>query len=191
MSTRENKLEHNKQRLLDVALELFSEEGYHSVSISRIAKKAGMSKGNTYNYFDSKQDLLVKLVLSGIEDIFQEFDPNHDGILSEEEFFHFIDKMFENIKARQPFWKLMFSLLLQPHILEIIENDISSIGEQSVGLFMQFFKDHGSKEPYTDLMFFSSLIKGTIMQYVYSPEIMDLDKMKDRIITYYKNECNR
>src|SRR6056297_2349287 len=112
MSTRENKLEHNKQRLLDVALELFSEEGYHSVSISRIAKEAGMSKGNTYNYFKSKEDLLIQLVMEGVDELFQEFDPNHDGVLTEEEFYHFIEKLFDNIKARQPFWKLMFSLLL-------------------------------------------------------------------------------
>jgi AcrR family transcriptional regulator len=183
-------MKEKRQRLMDVALELFSEEGYHSVSISRIAKEAGMSKGNTYNYFKSKQDLLVQLVLDGLDELFQEFDPNHDGVLTEEEFYHFIEKLFDNIKARQPFWKLMFSLLLQPHILELLEDDLEPIGERSVGILSSFFINNGSNEPYTDLLFFSSLTKGAIMQYVYSPESIDIDKLKYKIISYYKNECN-
>ncbi|MGM0626229.1 MAG: TetR/AcrR family transcriptional regulator [Bacteroidota bacterium] len=190
MSTMNTQMEEKRQRIMDVALELFSEEGYHSVSISRIAKQAGMSKGNTYNYFKSKQDLLVQLVMEGLDELFQEFDPNHDGVLTEEEFYHFIEKLFDNIKARQPFWKLMFSLLLQPHILELLENDLEPIGERSVGILSSFFVNNGSEDPYTDLLFFSSLTKGAIMQYVYSPESIDIDKLKNKIISYYKNECN-
>ena len=176
---------------MDVALELFSEEGYHSTSISRIAKQAGISKGNTYNYFKSKQDLLVQLVMEGVEELFQEFDTNHDGLLTKEEFYHFIDKLFDNIKARQPFWKLMFSLLLQPHILELLEDNLEPIGKRSVGILSIFFVKNGSDDPYTDMMFFSSLTKGAIMQYVYSPESIDIDKLKNKIISYYKKECNR
>ncbi|MFO7880398.1 MAG: TetR/AcrR family transcriptional regulator [Bacteroidales bacterium] len=190
MSTMNTQMEEKRQRIMDVALELFSEEGYHSVSISRIAKQAGMSKGNTYNYFKSKQDLLVQLVMEGLDELFQEFDPNHDGVLTEEEFYHFIEKLFDNIKARQPFWKLMFSLLLQPRILELLENDLEPIGERSVGILSSFFVNNGSEDPYTDLLFFSSLTKGAIMQYVYSPESIDIDKLKNKIISYYKNECN-
>jgi AcrR family transcriptional regulator len=190
MSRIESNMEKKRQRIMDVALELFSQEGYHSVSISRIAKQAAISKGNMYNYFDSKQDLLVQLVLDGINDLMQEFDPNHDGVLTKEEFYHFIDKMFENIKKKQPFWKLMFSLLLQPHILELLEDELEPIGERSVGILSAFFIKNGSDDPYTDMLFFSSLTKGAIMQYVYSPELIDIDKLKDKIISYYKNECN-
>lgn len=175
---------------MDVALELFSEEGYHSVSISRIAKEAGMSKGNTYNYFASKQDLLIAIVMDGYDDILKNFDTNHDGNLSQEEFYYFIDKLFDNIQARQPFWKLMFSLLLQPHILELLDDDLEPIGKRSIGILSSFFVNNGSDDPYTDLLFFSSLTKGAIMQYVYSPENIDIDKLKNKIISYYKNECN-
>ncbi|MFW5768347.1 MAG: TetR/AcrR family transcriptional regulator [Bacteroidota bacterium] len=190
MSSIESNMEEKRQRIMEEALDLFSREGYQSVSISRIAKQAGISKGNMYNYFDSKQDLLVQLVLDGINDLMQEFDPNHDGVLTKEEFYHFVDKLFDNIKARQPFWKLMFSLLLQPHILELLEKDLEPIGERSIGILSSFFVNNGSEDAYTDLLFFSSLTKGAIMQYVYSPESIDIDKLKIKIISYYKNECN-
>ena len=41
----------------NAALEVFAEDGYHHASVSKIAKKAGVSKGLMYNYFHNKEDL--------------------------------------------------------------------------------------------------------------------------------------
>ena len=51
-----------KDHIMEVALELFAENGFHATSISQIAKKAGISKGLTYNYFESKKELLDELI---------------------------------------------------------------------------------------------------------------------------------
>ena len=51
-----------RSHILKVALNVFGEEGYHASSINRIAKKAGISKGLIYTYFESKEDLLNTLV---------------------------------------------------------------------------------------------------------------------------------
>ena len=68
-----------KKIILDTSLELFAEKGIHSTSISMIAKKAGISKGLLYNYFDSKEELLKEIVFSGMNEIFNLFDPDKDG----------------------------------------------------------------------------------------------------------------
>ena len=47
-----------KELIMEVSLELFAENGFHATSISKIAKKAGISKGLAYNYFESKKDIL-------------------------------------------------------------------------------------------------------------------------------------
>ena len=47
-----------KELILESALELFAENGFHATSISQIAKKAGISKGLIYNYFESKNEIL-------------------------------------------------------------------------------------------------------------------------------------
>ena len=49
-------------KIYDASLELFAKQGFQSTSISQIAKKAGISKGLIYNYFDSKVDLLKGLM---------------------------------------------------------------------------------------------------------------------------------
>jgi AcrR family transcriptional regulator len=50
-----------QQRILDAALRVFGEEGYHQCSIDRIAKQAGCSRVSFYQYFGSKEDVFRHL----------------------------------------------------------------------------------------------------------------------------------
>src|SRR4051812_22630064 len=46
-----------REAILDVAQEVFLEEGFAAASMSTIAARLGGSKGTLYNYFKSKDDL--------------------------------------------------------------------------------------------------------------------------------------
>jgi len=48
-----------RERILDVARELFAEEGYDSVSMRRIGAEAGCSAMAMYRYFSCKEELLL------------------------------------------------------------------------------------------------------------------------------------
>lgn len=50
-----------RERLLDVALELFSEKGYAETSLREIAAELGVSKAALYYHFESKADILMAL----------------------------------------------------------------------------------------------------------------------------------
>ncbi len=50
-----------RKEIFDAATELFSKSGYHGVSVDAIAKKAGISKGNLYWHFKSKQEIFLQL----------------------------------------------------------------------------------------------------------------------------------
>ena len=54
--------------ILEAALHVFAQEGYHSASISKVSKYAKISKGLLYNYFESKEELLKILIGSLIDD---------------------------------------------------------------------------------------------------------------------------
>ena len=56
-----------KQRILDAALELFSTQGFEATSIAQIADAVGVRKASLYSHFDSKQDILDRLIDSIME----------------------------------------------------------------------------------------------------------------------------
>lgn len=51
-----------KEKILDVALDLFSVWGYEATSISQIADAVGIRKASLYSHFTSKQDILDVLL---------------------------------------------------------------------------------------------------------------------------------
>jgi AcrR family transcriptional regulator len=51
-----------RQRVLDAALEIFSEHGYSDTPIDEIARASGTSKGGLYFHFPSKQALFLALL---------------------------------------------------------------------------------------------------------------------------------
>ncbi len=50
--------ERTRAHILATALQLFREHGYESTSMRAIAEKAGVSVGNAYHYFESKEHLV-------------------------------------------------------------------------------------------------------------------------------------
>ncbi|MQY14649.1 hypothetical protein SRB5_48240 [Streptomyces sp. RB5] len=50
-----------RQRIQDVALELFAEKGYESTSLREIAERLDVTKAALYYHFKTKEDILVSL----------------------------------------------------------------------------------------------------------------------------------
>ena len=53
--------------ILVAALDLFSEKGYHNVSMHEIAQKAEFAIGTLYKFFENKETLYKSLVLEQVE----------------------------------------------------------------------------------------------------------------------------
>ncbi len=50
-----------RARILDAAIKVFAERGFHSATVAEIARCAGVADGTIYLYFKSKDDLLLRL----------------------------------------------------------------------------------------------------------------------------------
>ena len=50
-----------KTAIMDAALKLFTERGFHGTSTAQISKEAGVATGTLFNYFPSKEDLINSL----------------------------------------------------------------------------------------------------------------------------------
>lgn len=60
--TATEKKERKRESIMQASLQLFSLHGFHKTTIPDIAKKLGMSVGNLYNYFSSKDILAQEII---------------------------------------------------------------------------------------------------------------------------------
>ena len=72
------------EEVLQSAANIFFAKGFHATSIEDVARDVGMLKGSLYYYIKSKDDLLFRLLLAGIEDgdafIARQIDPAGDPV---------------------------------------------------------------------------------------------------------------
>jgi AcrR family transcriptional regulator len=68
-----------RSRILDTALELFSEQGFEGTTLQQIADRLDVTKAALYYHFRSKDDLLLALVtpaIAGLEELLH----THEGL---------------------------------------------------------------------------------------------------------------
>jgi AcrR family transcriptional regulator len=70
-----------KQRIIETALQLFEEYGYHGVTVDKIVQESGTSKGGFYHNFKSKDQLLytihdtfITYVLNKAQEAYENWD---------------------------------------------------------------------------------------------------------------------
>lgn len=119
-----------KEKIFDVALDLFSKKGYDSVSLREIAEEVGIKKSSIYSHYLSKEAILIS-IFEYFTDLFE-----YDELLNSKElvlatdneiltqnpemFYHIgseaIKEMFSN-ERNLKIWKLIF---IQMHYNEKI-----------------------------------------------------------------------
>src|ERR1700742_3038371 len=52
-----------RERILDIALQLFNEQGYDKTSLREIAERLQVTKAALYYHFERKEDILLQLHL--------------------------------------------------------------------------------------------------------------------------------
>ncbi|KUL52642.1 TetR family transcriptional regulator [Streptomyces sp. NRRL F-4489] len=61
MGTAQPRRGNTRQRIQDVALELFSDHGYEKTSLREISEKLGVTKAALYYHFKTKEDIVLSL----------------------------------------------------------------------------------------------------------------------------------
>ena len=93
-----------KKAIAQAALELFASNGFSGVSISRIAKKAGVSKGLLYNYFANKEALVQEIVIEGFRQMLDNLDFDFQKELTRERFIELVEKNFRLLREEISYW---------------------------------------------------------------------------------------
>ena len=102
-----------KETIFNVALQLFSSQGFDNTSTSLIAKKAEVSEGLIFRHFTNKDGLLNEILIEG----FTKIKPYLDLIILEEDpkkvILLSLELPYKIISQHREFWKLQNNLRLQ------------------------------------------------------------------------------
>ena len=169
--------------IMQTALELFGHNGYHSTSISKIAQEAGISKGLIYNYFESKEDLLKRIILEAIET--GEYIMDKAMEQSDDPFKQLqlvLENAVEMVKSNLHYWKLVTSLAFQGEVLTPIEDVIAEKNKIAMELGIELFTRAGAEDPMKEALLFGATLDGMMLHFMQLGEQYPLEEMKNYII---------
>ena len=105
-----------QERILRVALDLFSTRGFYRTTTRQISRKAGVAEGTLFNYFRSKEDLALYFFEQEVQGIIDWFHAEKD--LREapvtEQLFAVIHRHLERIAPYEEFIGAVYLRALQP-----------------------------------------------------------------------------
>ncbi|WP_200763035.1 TetR/AcrR family transcriptional regulator [Nitrosophilus alvini] len=93
--------EERREEIINTALRLFSKKGFYNTTMPEIAKELGMSVGNLYNYFHSKEALAKEIIIYTSELLGSELRKINDlDISSKEKIKKFVEVYFKIAQER-------------------------------------------------------------------------------------------
>jgi len=177
-----------KASILDAALHIFAEEHYHSASIGQIAKRAGISKGLIYTYFESKEDILISLMVGMFDRLADEFNIHEDSEPTRELVLHFIDKSFEVVLNDGPYWRLYFGIVLQQDVMELVMARMLDKAAPYMKVLGGWFAQQGHEDAMARMRYFSAVIDGVQLHLLLEPDSFPLEPIKQMIVNEFVPE---
>ncbi|MCO6392182.1 TetR family transcriptional regulator [Aliihoeflea aestuarii] len=131
-----------RQRILDAALDVFSQHGFRGATIDQIADAAGMSKPNLLYYFRSKEEMFTTLIERLLETWLaplRELDDIGDPIT---ELRSYIRRKLEMARDYPRESRLFANEILQgaPRIADLLEAELKPLVDEKAALIRGWMK---------------------------------------------------
>jgi AcrR family transcriptional regulator len=153
--------------------------------MSLIAKKANISKGLIYNYFESKDELMHEIVKSAYT-----FILHHFSLDSEKATFNniieFVEKTFEMIDENKEFWRIYFLVSMQEEVLPHVQKSIGDVMMPLTKELEKVFKKMKMPNPEAEAKFFDALLDGLTLNYILDSKKFNKEFILNRIKEIYK-----
>ncbi|MBS9781056.1 MAG: TetR/AcrR family transcriptional regulator, partial [Gammaproteobacteria bacterium] len=119
------KKQDKRQKIINTAVKLFVKDGIHQTSIQMLAKKAGVSTGSVYTYFDSKETLVVEAFYNVLHESIEAVTTDYDASKSvKERFYHLLEQRIRyNIKYPTKFQFLNLCSAEPTVMKDVLDND--------------------------------------------------------------------
>ena len=168
-----------KEKILEVALKLFAENGYTATPTSKVAKEANVSEGLIFRHYTSKEGLLNAIMEQGREMANSMFTKILELQDAKSILKGIIELPFDINEEQFHYWKLIYALKWQT------DSYNENISEPIKDVLFYVFKDLGYANPKAEAELVLLLIDGiatTIL--LQKPE--NTEELKKAILEKYK-----
>lgn len=176
-----------RARIIDAALTLFAQHGYAGATIKQIAQAAGMAQGLLYNYFPSKEHLLLAIFQQSMADVRESFALAESAPPAERAA-ALIRAAFALIRRNQRFWRLSYASRAQAPVLAALGLDLSAWTAEIRSVTARYAADAGMGDPTIEGAILFALIDGVSQHYILEPDTYPLDAVEQRLLERY---CRR
>ena len=132
--------EERRTGILDAALAVFSQSGYHSASLDDIAREAGVSKALIYEHFPSKQELYADLIARNVRELTQRIGAALIGVqleLGAARLATGLDAFFAFVEERRDGWRMLFREAADPDAAAVLDRMIEQVTAEVTVLISQ------------------------------------------------------
>ncbi len=132
-----------QEKILRVALELFSTRGFYKTTTRQISRKAGVAEGTLFNYFRSKEDLALYFFEQEVQGIIDWFQGEKSlrslrGATVVEQLFAIVHRHLERMAPYEEFIGAVYLRALQP----VSKLHPMSLESQSLNLrYLRFIRE--------------------------------------------------
>lgn len=145
-----------RRQILNAAAELFAHGGYHGVSVDAIAQHAGISKGNLYWYFKSKQEIFQLLFDDIAVQLFMPFvDIMESDRSPREKLRAFATSSLDAAEANPEAMQLMWQIASQPELKELLSSEYSLWMMPFIDYLTPLFAAMGEENPQSTAMLYA------------------------------------
>ena len=121
--------EERRAAILDSALAVFAERGYHATSIDDIAREGGVSKALIYEHFDSKQKLYEELLEQHAGELFERLAAAMEqaGDSGAARLASGLDAFYRFVEEHRVAWRMLFREASDPEMVAVLERIVAQV----------------------------------------------------------------
>jgi AcrR family transcriptional regulator len=136
--------EERRVAILDSALAVFADRGYHASSIDDIAREGGVSKALIYEHFSSKQQLYAELLEQHAGELFQRLAAAMDeaGSMGADRLAIGLDAFYRFVEEHRVAWRMLFREANDPEMVAVLQRVVAQVTGVVAALIAQ---DPGSQ----------------------------------------------
>lgn len=173
-----------RDKILDAALDLFAEKGFHATSVDQIAKRAGVSKGLTYNYFSSKEELLVAIIDNTSSEMMKVARNHLASAGYQIALRDMLAQLGAMLTTRKKLLAFQLSLLFDPKLQDVAEAPMKKRARKLLYESERLFMRAGARDPKATARRFVAELDGIALHYL---RLYDDYPLEATLVAVYEN----